>query len=159
MSLDGKKLRRSHDRPHGHDGLWLVSAWVSDKRMVLGQHKVDETSNEITAIPELLALLDLTGCVVTVDAIDSQTDLAQQIVSAKAAYILPVKANQGTLYAQIQLLFAGLEHDNYRDVSYDTDKQITEGHDRREFRQCWVVSDAPARAYLRRGAGWAKLTA
>lgn len=157
VAMDGKKLRRSQDRKHGRDGIWMVSAWVSDHRMVLGQRQVEAKSNEITAIPELLELLDLTGCVVTLDAMGTQTAIAAQIVSADADYILPVKENQGTLYEDMQLLFDGFEGENYRDVPYDTYKQGAEGHDRREIRQCWVVSEAEYRAYLRRGAEWASL--
>lgn len=112
VSFDGKKIRRSHNHRHERAGIWMVSAWASDNRMVLGQRKVDDKSNEITAIPELLALLDLSGCVVSVDALGSQTAIAQQIVEAKADYILPVKANQGTLYADLQLLFEGFESEN-----------------------------------------------
>lgn len=158
VALDGKKLRRSQDRAHQRDGIWMVSAWVSEKRMVLGQRQVAEKSNEITAVPELLAALDLSGCVVTVDALNTQTATAEQIVKANADYILPVKANQGTLYEDLELLFEGFEAENYRAVPHDTAKQVAEGHDRRELRQCWVVSEPEYRAYLRREANWPKLT-
>jgi predicted transposase YbfD/YdcC len=156
--MDGKKLRRSQDRIHERAGIWMVSAWVSDNRLVLGQRQVDAKSNEITAIPPLLALLDLTGCVVTLDAMGTQTAIAAQIVKAHADYILPVKDNQGTLYEDLQMLFEGFEGENYRHVPHDTYKQVSEGHDRREIRQCWVVADAEYRAYLRRGAQWANLS-
>src|SRR5512134_1772869 len=158
VALDGKKLRRSQDRRHEREGIWMVSAWVSDNRLVLGQRQVEAKSNEITAIPELLTLLDLTGCIVTLDAMGTQTALAAQIVNADADYILSVKENQGTLYEDMQMLFEGFEAENYRDVPHDTHKQDTAGHDRREIRQCWVVSDAEYRAYLRRGAEWANLS-
>lgn len=157
VAMDGKKLRRSQDRRHKREGIWMVSAWVSDNRLVLGQRQVEAKSNEITAIPQLLTMLDLTGCVVTLDAMGTQTAIAAQIVNANADYILPVKENQGTLYEDMQLLFEGFEDENYRDVPYDTYKQVTEGHDRREIRQCWVVSDAEYRAYLRRGTEWVNL--
>lgn len=150
VALDGKKLRRSHDKAHERDGIWLVSAWASENRMVLGQSKVDDKSNEITAIPHLLAMLDITGCVVTVDAIGTQTDIAQQIVKQQADYILPVKEHQGTLYEDMQLLFDGFEQENYHEVPHDTAKQSSEGHDRREIRQCWVVTQPEYRDYLRR---------
>jgi predicted transposase YbfD/YdcC len=158
VAMDGKKLRRSQDRAHERDGIWMVSAWVSDNRLVLGQRQVEEKSNEIRAIPELLALLDLTGCIVTLDALGTQTAIAAQIVNAHADYILPVKENQGTLYEDMQMLFEGFEGENYRDVPHDTYKQIAEGHDRREIRQCWVVAEAEYRLYLRRGAQWANLS-
>ena len=93
VALDGKKLRRSQDRLHERDGIWMVSAWLRDNRLVLGQRRVDDKSNEITAVPELLAALDLTGCVVTLDALNTQTAIADHIVKAQADYILP---DQGT---------------------------------------------------------------
>lgn len=157
ISLDGKKLRRSHDKRHEHDGIWMVSAWANDNRLVLGQIQVDEKSNEITAVPLLLTALDIKGCVVTVDALNAQTAIAQQIIDADADYILPIKPNQGTLYEDLTLLFDGFEVDNYTDVHYDTAKQVSEGHDRREIRQCWVVHDPEYRAYLRREKQWPKL--
>src|SRR5574341_643595 len=158
VAVDGKKLRRSQDRAHQRDGIWMVSAWVSDNRLVLGQQKVDEKSNEITAIPELLAALDTTGCVVTIDAIGTQTAIAQQIVDAQADYLLPIKENQGTLYEDMQMLFDGFEAENYVAVAHDTYKQVSEGHDGGEIRQCWVVSEPDYRAYLRRAADWPRLT-
>ena len=158
VALDGKKLRRSQDRLHERDGIWMVSAWVSDNRLVLGQRRVDDKSNEITAVPELLAALDLTGCIVTLDALNTQTAIAGHIVKAQADYILPVKENQGTLYEDLELLFEGFETENYVAVPHDTAKRVSEGHDRREVRQCWVVTEPEYRAYLRREASWPKLT-
>lgn len=157
IALDGKKLRRSHDRTHGRDGLWVVSAWVSENRLVLGQQRVENKSNEISAIPELLAALDITGCVVTIDAMGTQTAIAQQIIDAQADYILPIKNNQGTLREDIEMLFDGFEENDYEQVTYDTHKQTTEAHDRREIRQCWVVNDPEYCAYLRRNDQWAGL--
>ena len=159
VAVDGKKLRRSHDQSHERDGIWMVSAWASDNRMVLGQTQVDTKSNEITAIPQLLLLLDIRGCVVTVDALGTQTSIAQQIIEAEADYILPVKDNQGTLYEDLNLLFDGFEGENYVAVSYDTAKQVAEGHNRREIRQCWVVQQPEYRAYLRREQHWPRLNA
>lgn len=158
VAIDGKKLRRSHDQGHGRDGIWMVSAWSHENRLVLGQVQVDEKSNEITAVPLLLAALDLKGCVVTLDALGTQTAIAQQIVTAEADYILPVKANQGTLHEDLGLLFDGFEADNYQEVIYDTAKQISEGHGRREIRQVWVVQEPDYRAYLRGEKQWPKLT-
>ncbi len=158
VSLDGKKLRRSHDKQHERDGIWMVSAWAGENRMVLGQTKVDAKSNEITAIPQLLTALDISGCVVTVDALGTQTTIAQQIIEAGADYILPVKDNQGTLYEDMILLFDGFETEEYTNVIYDTAKQTIAGHDRREIRQCWVVQQPEYRAYLRREQHWPQLT-
>ncbi|QPC83141.1 ISAs1 family transposase [Phototrophicus methaneseepsis] len=157
VAMDGKKLRRSQERRKGRDGIWMVSAWSSENRLVLGQKKVDEKSNEITAIPELLAQLDITGCVVTLDALNTQTAIAKQIVDAKADYILAVKKNQGTLYEDLENLFAGFEYDHYQDVIYETAQSKNEGHDRQEFRQIWVVSEPEYQQYLRHGKLWASL--
>lgn len=158
VAIDGKKLRCSQDRRHQRDGIWMVSAWVRENQLVLGQQRVDDKSNEITAIPELLAALDITGCLVTLDAMGTQTDIAQKIIQGQADYILPVKENQGTLYEDMALLFDGFESENYVAVPHDTAKQVSEAHDRREIRPCWVVSESEYRDYLRRGPVWPKLT-
>lgn len=158
VAMDGKKLRCSQDRRKGRDGIWMVSAWVSDNRLVLGQKKVDDKSNEITAIPELLAQLDITGCVVTLDALNTQTAIAKQIVAAKADYILAVKKNQGTLYEDLKMLFEGFESALYQGVKYQTTQQESNGHDRQEFRQVWIVSQPDYCDYLRRSHVWEKLT-
>jgi len=125
--------------------------------MVLGQTKVAEKSNEITAIPKLLAQLDIADCVVTVDALNTQTAIAQQIVDAQANYVMAVKGNQGNLYEDIQLLFEGFEDALYDQVSYDTACMTNRGHDREEYRQVWVVEDPAYREYLRTHDNWANL--
>ncbi|GAB5494383.1 MAG: ISAs1-like element ISEc26 family transposase [Phototrophicaceae bacterium] len=157
VAIDGKKLRRSGDRRHGRDGIWMVSAWASKNRMVLGQTKVDDKSNEITAIPQLLAQLDLSGCVVTVDALNTQTKIAKQIVDAQADYIMAVKGNQGTLHQDIQLLFEGFETELYQDVIYQTARTVNQTHGREEYRQVWVVTEPDYRQYLRQNQKWEKL--
>lgn len=157
VSFDGKKLRRSHDSRHDRDGIWMVSAWASDNRMVLGQTKVDEKSNEITAIPQLLAQLDLSGCVVTVDALNTQTAIAKQIVAAQADYIMAVKGNQGALYEDLQLLFDGFEDELYQHVNYETAHTTNRSHGREEYRQVWVVSQPDYRQYLRQESRWKNL--
>ena len=157
VAVDGKKLRRSQERRRGHEGIWMVSAWANENRLVLGQKKVDDKSNEITAVPELLAQLDITGCVVTVDALNTQTAIARQIVDGGADYILAVKKNQGTLYEDMEMLFEGFEQTHYQQVTYESVQRENEGHDRQEFRQIWVVSEPEYRTYLRQGKQWIKL--
>jgi len=98
IPIDGKTLRGSYDREQKKSALHLVSAWASEHRLVLGQVKVTDKSNEITAIPTLLELLDLTGCIITIDAMGTQTAIASQIYNAKADYILALKANHPTLH-------------------------------------------------------------
>jgi len=158
VAMDGKKLRRSQEKRKGREGIWMVNAWASENRLVLGQKKVNEKSNEITAVPDLLAQLDISGCVVTLDALNTQTAIAKQIVDADADYILAVKKNQGTLYEDLEMLFDGFEEEHYQSVSYQTAQKTNEGHDRQEYRQVWVVTDPEYHAYLRQGARWAKLT-
>lgn len=157
VAIDGKKLRRSRDRRHVRDGIWIVSAWASENRLVLGQTKVDEKSNEITAIPHLLAQLDLSGCIVTVDALNTQTAIARQIIDAEADYIMAVKGNQGTLYEDLKLLFDGFEEEMYQDVQYDTAQTSQQAHGRDEYRQIRVVTAPEYRQYLRQHKKWTGL--
>jgi predicted transposase YbfD/YdcC len=158
VAVDGKKLRRSHNRVHGKEGIWMVNAWAEANQLVLGQRQVDEESNEIPAIPQLLEAVDITGCVVTIDAIGTQTAIAETIVAAGADYILAVKENQGTLYEDLEMLFEGFEETEYAGALYDAHKQVTEGHGRREIRHCWVVAQPEYRDYLRRAPAWPRLT-
>lgn len=105
IAIDGKKLRGSYDRNHRKKCLYLVSAWAAEHRLVLGQMKVRDKSNEITAVPALLELLDISGCIVTLDAMGTQTDIAAQMQGANADYILCLKANHPTLFKQVQTWF------------------------------------------------------
>lgn len=157
VAIDGKKLRRSHDRQHERDGIWMVSAWASENKMVLGQVKVDDKSNEITAVPQLLAQLDLAGCVVTVDALNTQTSIAQQIIKADADYIMAVKRNHGNLHEDLELLFEGFEEAYWRDVNYDTAHNKHHGHGREEYRQVWVVSEPEYCQYVQQAKQWMNL--
>lgn len=96
IAIDGKQLRRSHeapDTPSGHAPIHMLSAWATEQQLVLGQLRVDEKSNEITAIPMLLQALDIQGCVVTIDAMGCQTEIAQQIVDQEGDYLLALKGN------------------------------------------------------------------
>ena len=102
VAIDGKTLRRSHDRGAGKSALHLVSAWSSANRLVLGQRKVDGHSNEITAIPELLRNLDVSGCVVTTDAMGCQKKVAEAIVEGEADYVLALKGNRRELHDDVR---------------------------------------------------------
>jgi predicted transposase YbfD/YdcC len=154
VNLDGKKLRRSRDKQHGKDGIWMVSAWVEANRLVLGQEKVAEKGSEISTLPRLLAQLDITGCVVTLDAIGTQTEIARMIIAGQADYILAVKKNQGTLYDDLAMLFDGLEQDAYHNLEVDSYKQITEKHGRTEIRHCWVLNHPDYLFCLRGAQDW-----
>jgi predicted transposase YbfD/YdcC len=154
IALDGKKLRGSEEKIGKRPGIWMVSAWAKENRLVLGQKKVDEKSNEIRAMPDLLSRLDITGAVVTVDALNSQTQLAEKIIEADANYIFAIKGNQGTVYEDLNLLFEGFEQDNYAGVSYETAKSYAQGHDREELRQVFLVKNRNYLSYLRRADAW-----
>jgi hypothetical protein len=105
MAVDGKTARHRFDRALGRSPLHLVSAWATETGLVLGQVAVEEKSNEITAIPELLAILELTGCIVTIDAMGTQKEIAKTIVEQEADDLLALKGHQGTLYADVALFF------------------------------------------------------
>lgn len=109
VAIDGKTARRSHERAAGKGPLHMVSAWAAENRLVLGQVKSEEKSNEITAIPKLLEVLELKGCIVTVDAIGTQKNIANAIVEKKADYVLAVKANRPTLHEEIKWFFDDID--------------------------------------------------
>jgi predicted transposase YbfD/YdcC len=105
VALDGKTIRRSFDKGSAQESLHMVSAWAVENGLVLGQLKVDDKSNEITAIPKLLDLLALKGCTVTIDAIGCQTDIASHIVDKKADYVFSLKANQKGCFEEVKTFF------------------------------------------------------
>ena len=105
IGIDGKTLRHSGDSSRGKAPIHLISAWASASNLVLGQRKVDAKSNEITAIPELLKVLELNGCIVTIDAMGCQTNIADLIIGQGADYVLALKGNQGSLHEDVQWLF------------------------------------------------------
>jgi hypothetical protein len=105
IPIDGKTIRGSYDRNQGKSALHIISAWSTEQRLVLGQMKVEDKSNEITAIPALLELLDITGSIITIDAMGTQTEIAKKIIEKKGDYVLALKANHPTLYNQVQEWF------------------------------------------------------
>ena len=155
VALDGKALRRSHDHRLGKDAIYMVGAWASANRLVLGQVKVDDKSNEITAIPELLRLLTLEGCIVTIDAMGCQTKIAQQIIDENADYVLALKGNQGTLCRDVQDLFAYAQEINYEDIACDFHATVEKNHGRIEIRRHQVISEPEFIAYLNPNGAWA----
>ena len=159
VAIDGKTARRSHDKAIGKDAIHMVSAWASANGIVLGQRKVDDKSNEITAIPELLELLSITGCIVTIDAMGCQKKIAQKIRDKQADYVLAVKDNQSNLHQDIQDWFAYAEQVEFKDMHHDYHKQVSKGHGRLEIRECWVIADPIAFEYIRHYEGWADLNA
>lgn len=157
IALDGKKMRGSHDRGIGKQAITMVSAWAVNNHLVLGQRKVDDKSNEITAIPELLNLLDLAGCIVTIDAIGCQTTIAAQIVDNNGDYVLALKGNQGKLYEDALFLFAQLRQQGFHDVDHDYYKSINGDHGRIEIRECWVIDPHQWPEHFRTLADWKNL--
>ena len=134
VAIDGKTVRRSHDNRAGKQPIHLVSAWASANTLTLGQVKTEEKSNEITAIPRLLELLELHGCIVTIDAMGCQKEIAQGILDRGADYLLAVKENQGRLYQDVRDLFAGAEEAGFDGVPHDYATTLNKGHGRIERR-------------------------
>jgi predicted transposase YbfD/YdcC len=154
IAVDGKQARRSHDRTNGKHAIHVISAWATANHLVLGQRKVDEKSNEITAIPELLRLLDVSGCIVTIDAMGCQTEIAEQIIDQEADYVLTVKENQGHLYEDIDLFFQLAHQNDFQKVNYTFDRTVNKGHGRIETRQCWAISGEDSLQFLRDHEQW-----
>jgi predicted transposase YbfD/YdcC len=162
VALDGKTLRRSHDRANGKAALHLVSAWASGSGLVLGQVAVDDKSNEIVAIPALLRLLDVRGCTVTIDAMGCQTAIAAQIVAQGADYALALKDNHPTLHAEVAEEFAAARANGFADFApadHDHWATVEQGHGRVETRRHWTIRDPETVAHLDRAAAWAGLRA
>ena len=158
VAIDGKTLRHSFDKGLGQAAIHLVSAWASDNRLVLGQIKVADKSNEITAIPELLRLLALHGCIVTLDAMGCQTEIAALLIAQGADYLLALKANHARLYQEVARLFDDALSDPTQAVPYQTSQPMTtKGHGRLEIRQCWTLNDPAYLAYLDPQARWVGL--
>jgi predicted transposase YbfD/YdcC len=154
VAIDGKTLRRSYDRRSARAAIHMVSAWATHNRVVLGQLKTDEKSNEITAIPELLKLLDVQGCIVTIDAMGCQKAIAHQIVEQGADYVLALKPNQGHCYAAVEQWFQMVTDTASAESSlsyYETEEQQ---HGRVEIRRHWTT---PVPAGLPTAEAWTKL--
>jgi len=141
VAVDGKTLRRSFDKAGGKGPIHMISAWSSGQRLVLGQSKVDDKSNEITAIPELLDLLTLRGAIVTIDAIGCQKDIAAKIIDKEADYVLALKGNQGTLRDDVELFFAEQKGRNFADTEAGRQRTTEKSHGRLEVREYTVCDD------------------
>lgn len=141
VAIDGKSLRGSYDRQTGRKALHLVSAWATQHRLVLAQARVQDKSNEITAIPALLELLDIAGCIVTIDAMGTQKSIAAQIIAAGADYILCLKANHPTLFGEVNTWFETARRQGT--LPTPTEDTIEAGHHRIEIRKVWSLSLDP----------------
>lgn len=140
VAIDGKTLRRSFDAASGKSAIHMVSAWATANHISLGQVTVDEKSNEITAIPKLLQMLEISGCLVTIDAMGCQTEIAKAIIDSKADYVLAVKKNQPTLYAGISWFFLTKREQNFAGVRVSRHQTQEKGHGREETRLYYVCS-------------------
>jgi predicted transposase YbfD/YdcC len=154
IAIDGKQLRGSHDHDAGKAAIYMVSAWATTNQVVLGQRKVANKSNEITAIPELLKLLDLAGCIVTIDAIGTQTEIVKTILEGGADYLLSVKENQGNLFDDIQYLFEVDAAKGFAQIPHSYTQKVNKGHGRLETRECWVIDTEEYLDYLRKRERW-----
>lgn len=154
IAIDGKTIRRSLDRASGKAAIHMVTAWVHENHAVFGQLRTEDKSNEITAIPKLLEMLDLQEATVTIDAMGCQKEIAQKVRDRDGHYVLAVKANQEALYEDVRLFlddaiardFQGIEHDQY--------EQTEKGHGRLETRRCWTTSQID---WLRQRHDWSGL--
>jgi predicted transposase YbfD/YdcC len=141
IAIDGKTVRRSHDRGAGKKPLHLVSAWAAENRLVLAQLATEKKSNEITAIPKLLRMLDLSGCIVTIDAAGTQKLIAKQIIEQNGDYALALKKNHRLLYRRVEALFAKARQENFAGVPHQELHVTNKGHGRVEDRHYWIIQD------------------
>jgi predicted transposase YbfD/YdcC len=157
IAFDGKSIRRSKDNATGKRATHVVSAWASSNRLVLGQLACEEKSNEITAIPELLKLLEIRGCIVTIDAMGTQKAIAEAIIDAGADYVLSLKENHPTLLAEVSLYFEDEVLPQSKEVlkqSGQYAKTAEKSHGRYEIRECYITKDIK---WLEDAKEWKKL--
>jgi len=145
VAIDGKTLCGSHDRSSNQSAIQMVSAWATTNKLVLGQVKVDEKSNEITAMPELIKVLELSGCIVTIDAIGCQKEIVKLISQQNADYVITLKKNQGNLYDEVEQLFKAEISKGFQDFQHSTYKTEEHGHGRHEIRHYAMLSGIQSR--------------
>jgi predicted transposase YbfD/YdcC len=141
VAIDGKTMRGSFARSLGRAAVHMVSAWVAENGLVLGQMATEEKSNEITAIPQLLALLELTGATVTIDAMGCQRKIAEAIVDKGADYILALKGNQSTLQQEVEGFFEHADKTDFKDIAHTTHQTVDGEHGRIEVRRVWAITE------------------
>ena len=141
IAIDGKTVRHSYDKGKKKGAICMVSAWACQNRLVLGQVKVAQKSNEITAIPQLLKVLEIEGCIVTIDAMGTQKEIARLITEQGGDYILSLKGNQGSIHQDVQQLFDWAFKTNWENIPHEACSTINKGHGRIEIRRYWLVSN------------------
>jgi predicted transposase YbfD/YdcC len=157
VAVDGKKLRHSFDNAAENPMITMVGAWATEAELVLGQEKVANGHNEIPAIKELLPLLDMAGCIVTIDAIGCQQDIAAMIIDQDADYLLAVKGNQENLQDDIALFFDLAAQNDFSRVNHTYARTVNKGHGRVEVRQCWAIDGEDSLQFLRNHQVWSGL--
>ena len=140
IAIDGKKLRHSFDNASAKSAIHMVSAWSSANGLVLGQVKVNNKSNEITAIPQLLKLIDVENCIVTIDAMGCQKKIAEVIIDQGADYVLALKGNQGNLHQAVENYLTQARMDNFKDIAHSFEETVNDGHGRVEIRRHWITT-------------------
>ena len=151
IAIDGKTSRRSGSKSKGKTGIHVVSAFAAHRRLVLGQVKVAEKSNEITAIPKLLDLLTIEGAIITIDAMGCQREIARKIIDKKADYVLALKGNQGSLRDDVGLFVAEQQANGFKDTQISRDETVDGDHGRIETRTVTVIHDV---AWLNHRHDW-----
>ena len=141
IALDGKTAKGSRDRKRNRSPLHMVSAWACHNRLVLGQEATQEKSNEITAIPKLLGLLELKGCLVTIDAMGCQRAIAAQIIDQGGDYVLGLKGNQGALHEAVEDFFTTALANQFAGVAHDFMEEVDKDHGRLERRRYWITEE------------------
>ena len=141
IAIDGKTLCGSADRAGNKAAIHMVSAWSHENGVVLGQMKTDDKSNEITAVPDLLERLDIAGCIVTLDAMGCQKEIATQIIEQGGDYVLALKGNQGGLLNQAKALFDEVQGKDFDDCKQSHTRTVSKGHGRTETRDYWLAED------------------
>lgn len=154
IAIDGKTLRRTHDGANGKRALHLVSAWAAENRLVVAQVAVEEKSNEITAIPLLLRQLALCGCIVTIDAMGAQKEIAKQIVEDEGDYVLALKGNQSMLAKEVQETFLLAQAEQCAHIQHQFYQTVNKGHGCLEIRKHWIIDDPEYIAYLNPKGSW-----
>jgi len=154
VALDGKTLRRSYDKHSSKRAIEMLSAWADTNRLVLGQVKVDDKSNEITALPQLLQLLAVKGCIVTIDAMGCQSDVAKLIVQKGGDYVLALKENQGSLLRDVKDTFNMAQEAEFQGIKYDFCETVNKDHGRIEIRKHWIISESTYIDYINRQGTW-----
>ncbi len=153
IAIDGKSLRATKDEVNGLGPLHLVNVWCCENPLVLGQKEVPDKSNEITAIPLLLDMLDISGAVITIDAMGCQKEICERISDKEADYVLSLKGNQGNLHKDVELYFKSLHNGQLKQRDLDHHHTLEKDHGRIEERDYWSVS-LPEGLH---SAGWKKL--